>query len=110
MNFANGTELHAALPVYKGHSTPHYWVVVVKRSWGVYHELGVYHEWVSAIVDSLDATTWDHGNYFHTEAAAMADMLTRSGVFILTYQLCTSITNSDTPTPPGVAGKGTPLP
>ena len=103
MRFTDEARLHAALPVYKGGTIPAYWVVAVERL-----DVEAYHRWVSAEAGSLDDGHWTHGNYFHTEAGAVADMLTRSGVFNLTYGLCDSIAAEAHPVSAMV--RNTPLP
>lgn len=86
--FINGTELHATLPAYRGSRM--YWVVTAKRI-----DPGVRHQWVTAEMDSLAAESWTAGSYFHTEAAAVADLLVRAGTWHLTYAQYNNIAMRD---------------
>jgi hypothetical protein len=76
MDFANGTTLLAALPIYAGHDYPREWVVAVDRG----AEYGAHHRYATALVESLDATTWHAGYYCNTQREVMTDLYDRSGI------------------------------
>jgi hypothetical protein len=72
--FANGTTLLAAIPVYRSESRPREWVVVVE--WVQAHGT----QWVCALMERLDATSWYWGHYYSAPISALADMYIRANV------------------------------
>lgn len=87
MKFANGTTLHAALPLYAGYDYPREWVVMV--------ELDDHRGYVTARVASLDATTWTSGNYFTGPGPAMADAYVRAGILDLVAESVRALATSE---------------
>jgi hypothetical protein len=73
MDFANGTKLHAALPVFRAGRIDHYVVLVERPS-------GARDLWVTATVVTLDDTSWSHGNYFTDRDNAVSDVYVRAGI------------------------------
>lgn len=80
MDFANGTKLLAALPLYRGHDYPREWVVAVDRGDELTH-----HRYVTAVVESLDAATWSGGVYWSTQRDVMTDLYDRSGILDIAH-------------------------
>ena len=74
MDFINGSELHAALPIYAGHDTPKEWVVMVRI------KDDVYGRYVTARMSQLTDSSWSWGNYFSEPGPAMADAYLRAGI------------------------------
>lgn len=74
MDFANDTQLIGALPMHKGYDTINHWVVLVDQG-PDFHS-----RYVTAVVATLDAKTWDMGHYFTTLAAGEADLYLRANI------------------------------
>ena len=81
LDFANGSRLLAALPVYRGKERPDRWVVTVELD----HEDrdGNRREWVTACMSALEDTSWYWGHYYSDPASALADMYLRADTFNL---------------------------
>jgi len=77
LDFANGTRLLAALPVYRGKERPDRWVVTVE------FDQPDRKEWVTACMSSLEDTWWFWGHYYSDPASALADMYLRADTFNL---------------------------
>jgi len=80
LDFANGSRLLAALPVYRGKERPDRWVVTVE------FDQPDRREWVTACMSALEDTSWYWGHYYSDPASALADMYLRADVFNLPVQ------------------------
>lgn len=77
MQFANGSTLHAALPIYRGTDSPDHWYVMVKWE----------DQYVTARMWTLTDAAWIAGHYYWEPAPAMADLYVRANIHAIPREM-----------------------